>query len=231
MRRADRLFQIIQLLRARSSVTAAELGRATEVSERTIYRDVRDLIASGVPIDGEAGVGYVLAKSFDLPPLMFTESEVEALVTGARMVEAWGDPDLARQARSVLAKAESVLPDALQQRLRSVGIFVPDFHVPRELTDNVEPLRRAIAARHRLRFDYTDKRDAESNRTVRPLGLYFWGHAWTAVCWCELRSDFRNFRPDRMRNVEVLAGVFPDEDGRDLQTFLDQIRDCLDREE
>lgn len=231
MRRADRLFQIIQLLRARQSLTATQIARELEVSDRTIYRDVRDLISSGVPIEGEAGVGYVLPQGFDLPPLMFTEGEIEALVVGARMVETWGDPDLARQARSVLSKAESVVPEALRERLRSVDIYVPSYHVPDELKANMEPLRRAIATRHKLRFGYTNLAGVDSERTVRPLGLYFWGTAWTAVCWCELRGDFRNFRPDRMREVAVLDDPIPEEEGRDLATFLQRMMEGVEKKD
>lgn len=228
MRRADRLFQIIQLLRARQSITAAQIAAELEVSERTIYRDISDLITNGVPITGEAGVGYVLAQGFDLPPLMFTAAEIEALVVGARMVEAWGDPDLARQARSVLDKAEAVVPTALRARLRAVDIYAPSFHVPADLTANMEPLRRAIATRHKLRFDYEDSQGTQSERTVRPLGLYFWGTAWTAVCWCELRRDFRNFRPDRMTELTVLDDLIPEEPGRDLATFLERMASGMD---
>ena len=224
MRRADRLFQLIQLLRARRSTTAAQIARELEVSERTIYRDVQDLMASGVPIEGEAGVGYVLAQSFDLPPLMFTKEEVEALVVGARMVEAWGDADLARQARSVVAKAESVVTDALRERLQSVDVYVPTFHVGDELKANVEPVRRALAIKRKLRFDYCNLEGVESSRTVWPLALYFWGRTWTVVCWCELRDDFRNFRPDRMRDLEVLDEAIPDEEGRDLEAFVASMR-------
>lgn len=223
MRRADRLFQIIQLLRVRSTITAAAIARELEVSDRTVYRDIQDLIGSGVPIEGEAGVGYALAKGFQLPPLMFTEDEIEALVTGARMVEAWGGPTLARHARSVLQKAESALPERLRERLRSVGIYAPGYHVPSALTSNLDPVRRGISERRKIRFQYQRIDREASLRTVRPLGLYFWGTAWTFVGWCELRRDFRNFRPDRMSEVAVLDEPIPDEPGRDLETFLKQV--------
>jgi predicted DNA-binding transcriptional regulator YafY len=223
LRRADRLFQIIQLLRVRTTLTAAELADELEVSVRTIYRDVRDLMASGVAIDGEAGVGYMLRQGFDLPPLMFTADEIEALVAGARMVEAWGDEGLARHARSVLAKAESVLPEHLRERLRSVDIYAPAFHVPEELTANMESLRGAVAARRKIRFAYENEQGVASERTARPLALSFWGRSWTVACWCELRQDFRNFRTDRMSRLIVLEDAIPDEEGRDLETFLQRV--------
>jgi predicted DNA-binding transcriptional regulator YafY len=130
MRRADRLFQLIQLLRRRDVATAAWLAVELEVSERTVYRDVRDLVLSGVPIEGEAGVGYILRRGFDLPPLMFTEAELEAMVLGARVVTSWGDAGLARGARDALARVESVLPDRLKQKLEKTPLFAPSFHVP-----------------------------------------------------------------------------------------------------
>jgi predicted DNA-binding transcriptional regulator YafY len=229
MRRADRLFQIVQLLRTRRVVTAAALAAELEVSARTVYRDVADLIATGVPIDGEAGVGYALAHGFDLPPLMFDADEIGALVLGARMVQAFGDEDLARRARSVLAKIESVVP----ARLRN-GFARPEWHVShglcKEVRAHVEKLRRALDQRRKLRFGYVDERGAASVRTVRPLCLAFWGTAWTAGAWCELRAGFRNFRPDRMRDVEVLDERFRDEPDKDLQAYLGALEREWERE-
>lgn len=220
MRRADRLFQIIQLLRATATTTAAELAAELEVSDRTIYRDIQDLMASGVPIEGEAGVGYQLPAGFDLPPLMFSEGELEALVAGVRMVEAASSGVLARHARSVLAKVEGVLPDPLRERLNAVSLYAPDFHLPENLTQYMEPLRSAIATRLKIRFAYTLSDATASERKARPLGLFYWGKSWTVTCWCELREDFRNFRTDRMSDLAVLDEAIPDEEGRDLATFL-----------
>jgi len=204
-------------------MTAAELAEELEVSVRTIYRDIRDLAASGVAIDGEAGVGYVLRQGFDLPPLMFTEDEIEALVAGARMVEAWGDGSLARHARSVLSKAETALPEHLRERLRGVDIYAPSFHVPPELTDNMESLRRAVANRRKIHFDYRSEAGVTSRRTARPLALSFWGKTWTVACWCELREDFRSFRTDRIGDLVLLEDRIPDEAGRNLEAFLERV--------
>src|SRR5947209_20043905 len=129
MRRADRLFRIVQRLRRRGATTARQLADALEVSERTVYRDIRDLTTSGVPIQGEAGVGYALDRSFDLPPLMFDETEIEALVLGARIVKAWADPQLAGAAEEALRKIESILPPRLRERLSEAALFAPGFHV------------------------------------------------------------------------------------------------------
>lgn len=222
MRRADRLFQIVQLLRGRRVVTAAELAEELEVSPRTIYRDVADLIGSGVPIEGEAGVGYCLPRGFDLPPLMFDDDEIGALVLGMRMVEAWGSRTLAARARSVLAKVETVLPDRLRPRLDAVAMVVPP-DLPADVRDRVELFRRAVDARRLLRFAYEDRHGAHSTRTVRPLVLAFWGTTWTASAWCELREDFRHFVPQRMTDVELLDETFEHEPGRDRKALFERI--------
>src|SRR5262249_44370782 len=162
--------------------------------ERTIYRDIDDLSASGVPILAEAGVGYALAKGFDLPPLMFTREEVEALVLGARIVRAWADPALARAAEEALAKVEHVGAGSVQRRIPDAEVFAPDFHVDAELRRRLQPLREAIAERRKIRLAYLDAGARSSHRVVRPLGLFFWGARWTLGAWCELRIGFRSFR-------------------------------------
>ena len=222
MRRADRLFQILQLLRGRRVVTAAELAQELEVSPRTVYRDVRDLIGSGVPIEGEAGVGYALPRGFDLPPLMFDEDEIEALVLGARMVEAWGDPQLARHARTLLSKVETVLPERLKPRLEQVALFSPA-GVDGVEAAKLEPLRRGVNEKRKVRFDYVDGVGRATSRTVRPVCMTFWGTTWLATAWCELRQAFRSFRPDRMTRVELLEATFEDEEGKDLEAFLHRV--------
>jgi predicted DNA-binding transcriptional regulator YafY len=222
MRRADRLFQIVQLLRARRVVTAAHLARELEVAPRTIYRDIADLMASGVPIDGEAGVGYALARGFDLPPLMLDPEEIGALVLGARMVEAYGDESLARHAKSLLAKVENVVPERLKRSFERPAWHVSN-RLRKEVRAHVENLRRGIDQRRKLRFRYRDEQGIESERTVRPLCLAFWGPQWTAGAWCELRKAFRNFRPDRMQRVELLAEVFEDEPDKNLAAYLREL--------
>ena len=201
MRRADRLFQIVQMLRRRRLTTAAQLAERLEVSERTVYRDIRDLGASGVPILGEAGVGYRLGKDFDLPPLMFNGEEVQALVLGARMVESWGDSELRQAARSVLTKVEAVLPPSKRHQVHDTALFSLSFRVSPEVRENVGALRKAIDARTKVRLDYKDREGVASGHVVCPLGLYFWGNVWTLGAWCELRKDFRNFRLDRIEKA------------------------------
>lgn len=220
MRRADRLFEIVQLLRSRRFMTAARLAEELEVSERTIYRDVSDLIASGVPIAGEAGVGYTLDRRFDLPPLMFNAEEIEALILGSRIVQSWADPDLAGAAHSALTKIEAVLPEALRVNITESALFAPRILPDTAVTSNLAVVRRAMQDRHKVTFRYT-RADGESlNRKVHPLGLFYWGYAWTLVAWCETRDDYRNFRLDRMEQVTRRDERFEDVEGRSLDDYL-----------
>jgi len=225
MRRADRLFQVIQLLRRRNVATAAWLAEQLEVSERTVYRDVRDLMLSGVPIEGEAGVGYILRRGFDLPPLMFSDAEIEAMVLGARVVKSWGDAGLAKAADEALARVEAVLPDRLRERLTNTPLFAPGFHVPAKFAGALGVLRAAIEARRKVRLAYTAADGADTERTVRPLGLFFWGPSWSLAGWCELREDFRSFRLDRIRELTSLPDRFTDEPGRTLDDYLQSGRE------
>lgn len=218
MRRADRLFQIVQFLRSRRLTTAQWLAERLQVSVRTIYRDIQDLSISGVPIEGEAGVGYVLRHTLDLPPLMFERDEIEALVIGARMVKGWGDPDLQRAAESALAKIHTVLPPALRGELNRNHMFVPGgSHVP------IHPLaqfRQAIREYQILRLTYRTEQDEVTERNVRPLGLFFWGQVWTLCTWCELRNDFRNFRVDRVIALAPTGDTFASEPGKRLEDYV-----------
>ncbi len=229
MRRADRLFQIIQLLRRKKVLTAAALAERLEVSERTIYRDVRDLVLAGTPIDGEAGVGYTLRPGYDLPPLMFDHAEVEALVLGARMVASFGDPELARAARSAISKVESVLPKQLVPRLAETRIFAPDTGRGARLGATLLPVRHAVAECRKLDIAYAREDGKKSRRTVRPLATFFWGSAWTLVAWCELRSDFRSFRLDRIARLAVSEQCFEAEPGRTLRDYLATFGDGAER--
>ena len=223
MRRADRLFQIIQLLRRHKVATARTLAEELEVSERTVYRDISDLVSSGVPIEGEAGVGYVLRRGFDLPPLMFTEPEIEALVLGVRVVASWSDPDLGKAAESALARVEAALPDRLSARLTQSRLYAPGFHVRPPMLARLGDIRPALEARNKIWLDYRDVNEAETERVTRPLGLFFWGYTWSLTAWCELRSDFRSFRLDRMVDFRILEDTFADEPGRTLEDYFTAI--------
>lgn len=220
MRRADRLFRIVQILRNRRFVTAEQLAEMLEVSQRTIYRDVRDIIAGGVPIKGEAGVGYQMERGAVLPPLTFNAEEIEALVLGARMAVAWADPALAAAARSVLDKVEAMVPAPLREVLLRTALFAPGGEWTRERTSGLAVLRGAISGRQKVAFEYVREDGVASRRVVRPLGLYFWGAKWNLAAFCELRQALRSFRPDRMSEVVVLDEVFEEEGGASLEAFL-----------
>lgn len=219
MRRADRLFQIVQYLRGGRLTTAAQLAERLEVSERTIYRDIHDLIGTGVPIDGEAGVGYLMREGFDLPPLMFTRDEIVALTAGARLIRAWGGASMAAAAEEALVKIRAVLPDDVRDRAASVPVHA--FQMP-ELDDEtrarLDILEAAIEARTRLDIRYRTENGTASERIIRPLGLWFWGKVWTLVAWCELRDDFRMFRADRIGEMESV-GVFKPMPEQSLKAF------------
>jgi len=220
MRRADRLFQIIQNLHHNRPVTARALAQELEVSERTIYRDIQDLSLSGVPITGEAGIGYKLMKGFQIPPLMFNEDELEALLLGARMVRAWTDKGLAKAAHQAMQKIEAVLPEKLKPELARDDIIVPDFPMYGHAGEQLAVMRKAVKSYNKVFFDYTREDGQRSSRTVRPLGLFYWGKVWTLVGWCELRDSFRNFRLDRMAHCAMLEDSFELQEGKTLQDFL-----------
>lgn len=224
MRRADRLFQIVQLIRGRRFTTAAFLAARLEVSERTVYRDVADLQYQGVPIEGEAGVGYRMGVGYTLPPLMFTQGEAEALVAAARLAQSWVDAALAADVETALGKILSVLPPAARAAAESLALYAPPLALDDATRARLQTLREAVAARRKLRFAYRDTGGAASSRTVRPLGSFYWGKVWTLAAWCELRRDFRSFRVDRIDDLEVLQERFRDEPGRTLADMLRKVR-------
>jgi predicted DNA-binding transcriptional regulator YafY len=220
MRRADRLFLLIQALRGRRAVTAHRLAELLAVSERTVYRDVQDLQLSGVPIEGEAGVGYVLRRGSDIPPLMFTREELEALVVGARFVESWTGRSISRAAQQALIKIEAVLPEELKQRAERSRVFAPPLERHAPVAERLDHLHAAITSRRLVELDYQREDGQTSARAVRPLCLAFWGPAWTLGAWCELRRDFRNFRLDRIRDFRVLEQRFEETAEISLDAYL-----------
>jgi predicted DNA-binding transcriptional regulator YafY len=224
MRRADRLFRLVQLLRGRRLSTAAWLAEKLEVSMRTVYRDVADLQAQGVPIDGEAGVGYRLTGGFDLPPLMFTTLEAQALVAAVRLAQSRLDRALALAAEDALGKIIGVLPPAARAAAEALPLYAAPWAKDRDSIERLGLLRDAASSRRRIRFDYEDAAGAATSRVARPLGCYHWEAVWTLAAWCEHRAAFRSFRIDRMRTLDVLDEVFRDEPGRTLPDFLREAR-------
>lgn len=229
MRRADRLFQLVQILRNKRLVTARILAERLEVSERTIYRDIQDLSLSGVPVEGEAGVGYHLRYSLDIPPLMFTAAEIEALVVGARMLEAWGGSELGSSAQSVLDKIHAVIPTELHRHLRESRLFAMRFGVREDIETTLDLCRHAIAERRLLRMEYQRADQEYSQRDVKPLGLFFWGNVWTLTAWCGLRNSFRTFRLDRIRQLETLSQTFEELPGQRLTDFVAMMQTHCDQ--
>jgi predicted DNA-binding transcriptional regulator YafY len=223
MRRADRLFQIVQIIRGRRLTTAAQLAQRLEVSERTVYRDVADLQHQGVPIEGEAGVGYRLGQGFDLPPLMFSADEARALVASVRMAQVWQDPALAQASQLALGKILSVLPPSARAAAQSMAVYAPPLGLEPAVQAVLQTLREAAQARHKVQVDYQDASGSLTQRTLRPLGCFYWGKVWTLAAWCETRQDFRSFRLDRIAQVELLQDAkrhFVDEAGKTLADYL-----------
>tara|TARA_R110000824_G_scaffold118960_14_gene272127 strand:+ start:251789 stop:252520 length:732 start_codon:yes stop_codon:yes gene_type:complete len=223
MRRADRLFDIIEFLRRHKRVvTAAELAEVLEVSVRTIYRDVADLQASRVPIEGEAGLGYMLRSGYELPPLMFTEDEIEALVFGARMVRAWGDQSFTQAADAAVAKIREVLPKRLNEVIEASRLTVARDRNPEtgHAKTHLASLRRAIRERRRIEVTYLSLGEDKTIRILRPLGLAFFGPFWMLASWCELRGDFRTFRIERFERVKLTDQTFRDEPGKTIEDFV-----------
>ena len=211
MRRADRLFQIIQVLRGatRAPITAHQLAEELETSARTIYRDIADLMAQRVPIRGEAGVGYVLESGYDMPPLMLTADEIEAALLGAQWVATQGDPALAAGARDLIAKISDVVPEDLRPMvLNTVSLTVPTMEMETDAID-MQQLRSWIRRRGKIRIDYRDEKGAASARTIWPIAVAYFHTARLIVAWCEIREDFRHFRTDRISTTEFLEDTYP----------------------
>lgn len=224
MNKSERLLQLLNLLRVRrTAVTAAALAERLGVSERTLYRDVQSLVLSGIPIEGEAGVGYRLRKGSFIPPLMFTESEIEALLLGVRMVQGWGDEDIGAAADSALQKIRSVLPERMlqQQDLQRSTFLVPG-NKRREKSRFGGSIRRAIKNREAIWLDYRDEQGNPTQRRGKPLALIYWGGAWTLLAWCLLRDGHRLFRLDRIQELELTGEPFRIEPHQTLETYIRQ---------
>jgi len=226
MRRADRLFQLVQLVRGRRLTTAEWLATRLEVSLRTVYRDVADLQHQGVPIEGEAGVGYRMRAGFDLPPLMFTTGQAKALVACVRLAQPRLDTGLSRDADDALAKILAVLPAAARAAAESLTVYAPDLHPDVPTRERLRVLREATEARQVVQLGYQSLDGAHTQRRVRPPGVFFWDAVWTLAAWCEWRDGFRHFRVDRIRALHTPGERFRDEPGK---TLADLFRSVLGR--
>lgn len=222
MRRADRLLQIIQILRRSTGPTTAQaLAEELEIVPRTIYRDIAALKASRVPVDGEAGVGYLLRPGYDLPPLMFGTAEIEAVVLGLSMVVERGDAQLQRGAQDALAKIQAVLPAEVADSAWKAMLLVPH---PLEhgvgFGQHIVAIRTAIRESRKLSIHYSDASGQRSRRTIWPLGLYLYSHVTLVCAWCEARHDFRAFRAERIEQCKTLKTRFDSKNGGLMQAFL-----------
>ncbi|MEM9404287.1 MAG: YafY family protein [Pseudomonadota bacterium] len=225
MRRADRLIKIVHYLRRRRhAVTARQIADDFEICQRTVYRDIQDLMNSGVPIYGEAGVGYIIDKQYHLPPVMFDFDELEAIALGIQMVQTWTDEPFSEVAESALDKIKAVLPASRLEDMQQLTTHSEASNSKIVGEVRFSDIRACIRARKKIDFQYTDLNDKTTSRTVRPLSLVFFGPVWLVIGWCELRKDFRNFRLDRMAALAVPGTVFQDEKGKTLKAYLAQCR-------
>lgn len=229
MRRGDRLAEVVEIIRDGRLHTARELASALEVSERTVYRDIDTLIASGVPIQGERGVGYLLRAPVFLPALALSPIELEALNLGMHMVSEAADHELQAAARTLLDKVEGHA--ALRRRSPAAwgfGVYASG-HARAGLT-HMPLLRRSVRERMALSITYRSLADAMTDRIIRPLQNEFWGRVWTCSAWCELRGDFRAFRIDRMTSCTPTGRIFEHEPGKRIEDCLRNVRDKIDHE-
>jgi len=230
MKKTERHFKIINYLQGRRrAVVAQTIAEECEVSVRTVYRDIKEMMVSGVPISGEAGVGYLLDQGYHLPPLSFDVEEIETLVLGMAMVSNWTDEKMGRSARSALDKIKRALPEQALEALYGTALFSfrSSLYVP--WTVDFSQIRTAIRQHNRLHLDYQDEKGSSTKRMIRPLAMAFFGPVWLVLGWCELRQDFRHFRLDRILSMKVEDDVFPEEKGkrlRDYETggFVDELR-------
>ncbi|MCG7518084.1 YafY family protein [Ruegeria sp. Ofav3-42] len=219
MRRTDRLFDIIQILRDGKLHRAQDIADRLEVSVRTIYRDMDTLVASGVPVEGERGVGYMVREQITLPPLNLTPAELEALNLGMAIVAEAADPDLKAAAESLADKIDAVLPTQVVTEADSWKFAVYPFADAARGLAHMAPIRAAIKSRQKLLLVYRRIDGVLTERVVRPLHMEYWGRVWTLTTWCELRQGFRVFRIDLIESVLPLPEVFADEPGKRLSDY------------
>jgi len=218
MRRAERLFRLVRELRSRNVSRAEDLAATFEISVRTVYRDIAHLQASGLPIEGEAGVGYILRPGFDLPAMTFTFEQIDALAVGLSFVEAAGDASLSLAAKEVRTKLQAALPEPEQRKLEQAPFFAARRDGPADA--KLRTIREAIREARTLHLGYADAAGGITDRRVRPLAIWAFTDGWLFAAWCELRSDFRAFRLDRISMIELTGDRFADEPDKGLRAYL-----------
>ena len=228
MRKAERLNEIVHhLRRMHQAVTAETLAALFEVSPRTIYRDIQDLMDSGIPITGEAGVGYVIDKHYHLPPIMFDADEIEAIALGISMVSNWTDDAFARKAKSAYEKIQATLTAPMIHELTQISTFSAPSRYKIPWKVNFTEVRECIRRKQFVTFSYLDLSDQVTERTIRPLALISFSPIWLLAGWCEMRQNFRNFRLDRISDFSVSPQRFRDEKGKALSDYLKEQDECV----
>lgn len=228
MRKAERLNEIVHhLRRMHQAVTADTLAALFEVSPRTIYRDIQDLMDSGIPITGEAGVGYVIDKHYHLPPIMFDADEIEAIALGIGMVSNWTDAAFARKAKSAYEKIQATLTAPMIHELTQISTFSAPSRYKIPWKVNFTEVRECIRRKQFVTFSYLDLSDQVTERTIRPLALISFSPIWLLAGWCEMRQNFRNFRLDRISDFSVSSQRFRDEKGKALSDYLKEQDECV----
>lgn len=228
MRKAERLNEIVHhLRRMHQAVTAETLAALFEVSPRTIYRDIQDLMDSGIPITGEAGVGYVIDKHYHLPPIMFDADEIEAIALGIGMVSNWTDDAFARKAKSAYEKIQATLTAPMVHELTQISTFSAPSRYKIPWKVNFTEVRECIRRKQFVTFSYLDLSDQVTERTIRPLALISFSPIWLLAGWCEMRQNFRNFRLDRISDFSVSPQRFQDEKGKALSDYLKEQDECV----
>lgn len=227
MRRADRLMKLTHFLRSRRrAVTAKRIADEFGICTRTVYRDIQDLMDSGVPITGEAGVGYVIDKEYYLPPLTFDADELEAIALGINMVRQWTDDNFADKANNALSKIQAVLPAQLQGELEQITTYSMPNRAIIPWTVSFSEIRECIRKSRKLHIEYSDENQQASSRTIRPLALFFFNPVWLLASWCEKRNDFRHFRLDRIQTVIYSDEKFEDDPAKNLAAYMAKESDC-----
>lgn len=223
MRRTDRLYDLIQILRDGRLHRGKDLAERLGVSLRTLYRDMDAIIASGIPVEGERGLGYMMTAPITLPPLNLTLDELEALHLGLSVVSKAADEDLQRAAETLSRKVDAALPEDRSAPASGWGFAVYPFAEAARGFVHMAPLRAAIRARRKIELTYANPGDAPTKRRVRPLQMEYWGRVWTVTAWCELREDFRVFRVDRIQTLDIGFDTFEEETGKTLADYLDRV--------
>lgn len=222
MRRAERLFRLVNEMRTRSVSRAEDLAAQFEVSIRTIYRDIAHLQRSGLPIEGEAGVGYLLRPGFDLPPVTFTNDQIDALAVALSFAESLDDPSLASAAKEVRAKIQASLPLPEMRQLADAPFY--SLRRSTGAPEHASEVRRAIRLRRVVRMTYTNSHGQRTERLLRPLAIWNFDEGWMFSAWCDLRQTFRTFRFDRVTQLLLTDQVFDKDDSKSLQAFLQSDR-------